>query len=181
MKRVFRILITALLVPAAFILQTTLCGAISLAGITPDLIMAVTVSLAILLGEAPAILTGFFMGLLCDIFSMELLGFYALCYSFAGFVCGRLGRNLFIDDLKFPAVLIMAADLFKSLYGYLFLFLLQNRIFTGTFLVRFAVPEAVYTMLISVPVYAFLAFLYRNVLKDKPETSKEEIRIAPLS
>ena len=180
MRRFIRILITVLLIPAAFIIQTTFCGAISMAGITPDLIMIVTISLAILLGEAPAIIAGFMMGLLCDIFSMDILGFYALCYSFAGFVCGRLGRNLFIDDLKFPAVLIMAADLFKSFYGYVFLFLLQNRIFTGTFLIRYAIPEAVYTMLIALPVYALLAFLYKTVLKDRQESAAEEIRIAPL-
>ena len=74
MMKAARIIAAILIVPAAYILQTTLFQAIRIGSIIPDVILVITVALALTKGEVYAILTGFFMGLLCDIFSMDLIG-----------------------------------------------------------------------------------------------------------
>lgn len=181
MMKALRVIAAILIVPAAYILQTTLFQAIRIGSIIPDVILIITVALALTKGEVYAILTGFFMGLLCDIFSMDLIGFYALFYSFAGFLCARLGRNLYIDDLKFPAAVVFFADLAKGIYGYVFLFLLQNHIFTGTFLLRYSIPEAVYTTLVSLILYPLIRLLFTEVLKDRSEPPKGDNSIASIS
>ena len=67
-------IVTAVLVFICFILQTSVFELIKLAGITPNILLILISSVAVMRGQKPGMIVGFFCGLLMDIFygSMDL-------------------------------------------------------------------------------------------------------------
>ena len=66
----------------AYLLQTTLFKAISIAGIVPNILIILTSAFGFMRGKNEGMLIGFISGLLVDIFFGSILGFYALVYMF---------------------------------------------------------------------------------------------------
>ena len=58
-----RILVTALLILVAFLIQNNVFAAIPLVDTTPNLLLLVTISLGLLHGQVSGLLVGFFAGL----------------------------------------------------------------------------------------------------------------------
>ena len=56
------------LIVICFVLQNTVFQALSLASVSPNLLLVVTASLGLMRGEKEGLLTGFFCGMLLDIF-----------------------------------------------------------------------------------------------------------------
>ena len=78
MRKFRALLIIALMIIVSFILQTSLFRFLNIGGISPNLMIIVTVSLSIVYGDKKGTVIGFICGLLCDIFFSDYLGFYAL-------------------------------------------------------------------------------------------------------
>ena len=75
-----RAVITGLLALLFFLLQSTLANYIEIAGISPNLLIILIVSVAFFSGKTAGMLTGFFCGLLVDLFFSDILGFYSMVY-----------------------------------------------------------------------------------------------------
>ena len=75
-----------LLIIIAYLLQTTLFKAISIAGIVPNILMIITSSFGLMRGKNEGMLVGFCAGLIADIFFMDILGFYALVFMTIGYL-----------------------------------------------------------------------------------------------
>ena len=73
-----RFLFSVLLIIGSFVLQTTLFQALSFGGIVPNLMIVLTASYGFMRGNKAGLLTGFFSGLLCDIFFGPVIGLNAL-------------------------------------------------------------------------------------------------------
>ena len=58
----------ALLIGVCFLLQSTVFQTLSLASISPNLLLIITASLGFLRGEKEGLFVGFFSGLLVDVF-----------------------------------------------------------------------------------------------------------------
>ena len=66
------------IITVCFLLQTTLFQTLSLASISPNLLIVVTSAFGFMRGRKEGMWTGFFCGLLLDIFFGSVIGFYAL-------------------------------------------------------------------------------------------------------
>ena len=73
-----RVIVTALLILIAFLIQNNIFAAIPLVNTTPNLLLLVTISLGLLHGQISGLLVGFFAGLMMDVFGGDILGQYAL-------------------------------------------------------------------------------------------------------
>ena len=73
---------------ACFLLQSTLIHTIAIGSITPNLLLILCVSMGLMRGRKSGMWTGFFCGVLTDLFFGSVLGFYAMVYMFAGFLSG---------------------------------------------------------------------------------------------
>ena len=82
-------------------------------------------------GRKSGLWTGFFSGLLVDLFYGSVFGFYALIYMYAGFFSGYAFRIYYDDDIKVPMALTAIMDLFYNLAVYGLQFFLRGRL--GTF------------------------------------------------
>ncbi len=103
------ILLWALLLITALVLQTTLLSPHQLHGVRPDLILLLAVFAGLYRGEIKGGLVGFLGGLLEDSFSGGLLGMGALSKTVAGTLAGLLGNKLYRESPLVQLTVALAA------------------------------------------------------------------------
>ena len=142
-----------------FLLQSTLLQKIAIGSITPNLLLILCVSMGLMRGRKSGLWTGFFSGLLVDLFYGSVFGFYALIYMYAGFFSGYAFRIYYDDDIKVPIMLTVIMDTFYNLAVYGLQFLLRGRLGLGTYFTRIIVPEVFYTVFLTVIVYRIFRYI----------------------
>ena len=163
--KVRSVILVFFVIIACFVTETTILPSIAILDIMPNLMIIVTASYGFMFGDRVGILIGCVSGLLCDIFFGPLIGFQAAVYALIGYLCGKFEKILYVEDLAFPLTLIAAADLFYGFLSYVFLFMMQNRLFFRRFFLQQVIPEMVYTLLSAVLLYPLLRLLYQRFLR----------------
>lgn len=160
-----------MLILAVFILQGTIFQTLSIASISPNLLLILTVSFGFMRGKQEGLFVGFFCGLLIDIFYgyENVVGFYALLYMYIGFFNGFLYKVFYDEDIKVPMLLVGVSDLAYGLVVYGIQFLLRGRLNVFVYLYRIIIPEMVYTVLITVIFYRILFWLNRKLTETEWE------------
>ena len=157
----------------SFLLQCTVMHVISIGSITPNLILILCVSMGLMRGRKSGMWTGFFCGLLEDIFFGRLLGMHALIYMYIGFLSGYAHRICYDDDLKVPVMLAGFGDLLYGLSVYALQFLLRGRLGLGTYLYRIILPEIFYTVILTLIVYRLFHYINYHFM-DNPSRKESE-------
>ncbi|MDY3249228.1 MAG: rod shape-determining protein MreD [Candidatus Choladocola sp.] len=152
-----------ILILVSIILQSTFCQMISIASIKPNLLIILTVSFGLMRGRKTGMLTGFFCGLLTDIFFESTLGFNALIYMWVGYFSGYFYRIFYDDDIKTPIFLISVSDLAYGIIQYGFMFLLRGRTQFFYYLGRVIFPEMIYTLIFTIICYRILYAVNRKL------------------
>lgn len=164
-------IVLAVMILSCFLLQCTVLHTISVGSITPNLILILCVSMGLLRGRKSGMWTGFFSGLLIDLFYGDVFGFYALIYMYVGFFSGYSYRIYYDDDVKVPMLLTAAGDFFCNLAVYGLQFLIRGRLGLGTYLYRIILPEMFYTVFLSFFVYRiFYYFNYHHMSIARKES-----------
>ncbi len=174
MKKLRTVLIVFAVIVACFVLQTAVLPAVTVQGITPNLMIALTASYGFMFGDRKGMCIGLFCGLLCDICFGPLIGFQAGIYAVIGFLSGKFQKILYVEDLIFPLSLIAVCDFAAGFAVYFFLFLMRNRLFFKIFFEKRMLPELVYTVLASVLLYPILRVLFNRFMKEKPQSALME-------
>ena len=127
--------------------------------------------------------TGFFCGLLLDIFGMNVLGFYALIYVYLGYLAGLCHSWYEPMDFRIPLAMIFTGDLSVLLLQFLLFFVLNRDFGFRYFLTGKALPELAATMIISVGVYPLLLWIEERFVNVDPaeKKKKEEWNVADLA
>lgn len=172
MTKVRTVILIFITILACFVIETTVLPSIAVQDIMPNLMIIVTASYGFMFGDRSGILVGFFCGFLCDLFFGPLIGIQAGVYALIGFLSGKFQKILYVEDLTFPLVLIAGCDLIYGLLMFVFLFLIQNRLFFREFFFTCIVPEIVYTVLAAVIVYPILRFLYNHFMRPRHQTGQ---------
>ena len=146
----------SIIVVVCFLLQSTLFKALSIASISPNLLVIVTSAFGFMRGKKEGLLVGFFSGLSIDLFSSGAVGLYALIYMYIGYVNGFFRKIFFPEDIKLPMILITASDFVCNLLVYFFQFLFRGKFAFPYYMVHIIVPELVYTILTTVFLYFIL-------------------------
>lgn len=162
-----KIAMTVLIVVCT-LLQCGLFRWIEIASVKPNLLLIITVSFGLMRGKKSGMITGLFSGLCCDLFSFDTLGFHALIYMWIGYLTGHFYRIFYDDDIKTPLLLVSAADLIYGVVCYISTFLLRGRIHFFFYLRRIIIPEALYTVILTILTYRLLYHLNQRLsLTDK--------------
>ena len=121
---------------------------ISLAGIKPSLALIVLVYLSVYRGSFPALLFGFFWGIISDSASPELLGWNALIYVMIGYAIGFTKTHFDLGNLFAQLLLIFTAVfIHNTLYFLFFNFSEAGRILY--IIGRFSLTSALYSTLLA--------------------------------
>ena len=77
-----------IIIAVCYLLQSTLFRTLSLASISPNLMIVVVSAFGFMRGKKEGMWIGFFTGLLLDVFIGSIIGFYALLYMYVGYLNG---------------------------------------------------------------------------------------------
>lgn len=170
MKRKITIIIIIIL---CFLLQSTLFKTLSIASISPNLLIIVTSSFGFMRGKKEGLFTGFLCGLFIDIYYGSAIGFYAAIYMYIGYFNGFFRKIFFPEDIKLPMILITASDFVCNLLVYLFQFLFRRKFAFPYYLTHIIIPELIYTILITVFLYFILLKINQKLeMSEKRSMSK---------
>lgn len=151
-----RKIVVSIIIAVCYLLQSTLFQSLAFASISPNLLIIVVSAFGFMRGKKEGMLIGFFCGLLLDIFGGRIVGMYALLYMYIGYLNGRFRKMFYPEDIKLPMLLIAGSDIACNLLIYFFLFLFRNRFDIRFYLLHIMVPELVYTMVITIFLYAVI-------------------------
>lgn len=158
-----RVIVDAVLIIACFVLQCTVFQALSLANVVPNLLIVLTSSYGFMRGKKAGLLTGFFCGILIDLFYGDMIGFYALIYMYIGYMNGFFHSIFYDVDVKLPMILITGSDLVYGLVIYFFLFLLRNRLDFPYYFLHVIMPEVIYTVVVTIVLYRLILNINRKL------------------
>ena len=164
MKRFF---IDLALILVFFVLQTTIFPMLKISSIIPNILIILVSCSGFMQGDREGMFVGFACGLLLDVCSFDIFGFYTILYMLIGFLNGLRHNFFYLKDFKLPAIMIVSSDLVCCFATYFFLFLLRSRFEFGFYFLNIILPEVVYTLLISVIIYPLLWVIEAYVFKKK--------------
>ena len=170
-----RKIVIALMIIVCFLLQSTLFQSLSLASISPNLLIILTSAYGFMKGKKEGMAVGFFCGLLEDIFFGRLLGMHALIYRYIGYANGYFNQIFYGEDIKLPIALISASELAYGLVTYLIMFLMRSRFDFFYYLKRIILPELLYTIIVTLFVYRIIYMIDQKL--EKKKDLKERIDI----
>lgn len=160
------------IVMLAFILQNTVFATFSLNGVKPNLLLIITVFFGYAASMNNGMLTGFFCGLLCDIFFNSFIGIYSFLFMLLGAFGGMMAKFFYQDDVIFPYLTIAITDGLFGFTYYIVMFLLRGRFSFADYLESIILPEILYTLILSL----FMLPLLRKCNKffEKLEIKEKE-------
>lgn len=91
-----------LLLVLAALMQVSIVERIDLAGASPDLVVLVVLSIALLRGSMAGAIAGFAGGILVEAAAGDQLGPHAIVLTVIGYACGRIGEQLVTDEHPVP-------------------------------------------------------------------------------
>jgi len=140
---------------------------LKISSIIPNILIILVSCSGFMQGDREGMFVGFACGLLLDVCSFDIFGFYTILYMLIGYLNGLLHNFFYLKDLKIPAIMIISSDLVCCLFTYFFLFLLRSRFDFGFYFVNIILPEMVYTLLVAVIIYPLLWIIEAYVFKKK--------------
>ena len=161
--RLRNILIAAVLILAAFLLQDTVISRVPVLGCSPNILLIITFVYGYCEGKIPGMITGLFGGLLIDIFFSEYIGFNALILMIAGYVSGIWKTYFYSDDFYIPMVALICDNILYFLAYMVFGFILQGHFEVGYFLLHMVLPEFLMTFIAGVILYKPLSALVERL------------------
>ena len=167
--RIRNIIIAAVMLIAAFVIQNTIFSRIPLIGCAPDIILILTFIFGYSKGKIFGMLMGFFGGLLIDIFFCDVIGYHAIVLLFIGFLSGIWNSFLYSDDLYVPLVLMTLSELLYCLIYFFFWYILQARFDFGYYILHIMLPEFLLTFIMEVILYKPVTLLIDklSIVPDK--------------
>ena len=114
----------AILILILYGLQTSLLPFISYNGVSPNLMLLLTVSVAFLLGHRYGVFVGFAVGLLQDLTSGSYFGCVTFSYMLIGLLCGKFSDQIFKDQFLLPVLSSFFTSTIHYFIMVMFIFLL---------------------------------------------------------
>ena len=142
--------------------QASLFSRLSLAGIRPDLALAVIYIIGLLTGPGEAALAGIGIGLVQDIGSASFIGLNGFTLGLVGLFAGIFGRRVL--DISSPSnfILLAAFSLAEGLFIALFMQVIYGSVPIFSLFFTSMLPQALYTGVLGILLLRFIGS--RNVL-----------------
>ncbi|MDB5033054.1 MAG: hypothetical protein JWQ98_295 [Chlorobi bacterium] len=127
-------------------------GYIAVENITPDLLVILTVFIAIREGQFTGLVAGFLIGLSFDLISSDIVGTNALSKMLAGFIAGYFfdeKRNIqdSVGNFRFLGIVVISALVHNIIYY--FFYVQPTDLSFARFFLRSGIAAALYTAVIA--------------------------------
>jgi rod shape-determining protein MreD len=168
-KMVARIALIGLL---GVLLQLSFFSQVELFHVSPDILPALVVCLALLGGSLTGAVAGFWIGFFLDCLLVEALGVSSLVLLSVGYLAGLFRERFEIHNSLLPALLCMAFTLGAELgYGVIAL-LLGIDAPVSLMIVRDLLLKSVYAFFLGWPLYLLVRRALRPALVEEPKVQR---------
>ncbi len=164
-----RFLIVTLEIIILYLLQTTVFQWFLLAGVTPNLLLILTVSIGFMRGRKEGLIVGFICGLLIDLTYGDVVGVCALIYLLIGYLNGYANKIFVKDDFTIPFILIGLSEFMYFFLYYTLEFLLRGKLNIIYYFIHIGLPKMVYTVVVALLLYRLLNMINIELLSKKDE------------
>jgi len=148
-----RLIFYLLFLVLVLLIQTALPPSLPIIGPRPDLLLITILVTGLLKGTKCGVGTGFWAGLLQDLFLGGMFGIYTIVKSVTGGLAGLLEGKIYKENFILPPVIIFIATLIHEV---LVILLSEELLFKIDFIYffrRVILPEAVVNGLLGVVIY----------------------------
>ena len=168
MYKIARVQIYLILVIALF-LQGGFVNYIAVSGAKPDLLAMCVIFFGLFLGPAAGLESGFAAGLLKDVFALDFLWINAVSLGATGFIAGAINTQLFKESKRADFIFVFLFTVFSMSIHYVIVAVISNSLAFdfAEFFMNSVIPAALYTALLSIPIYVRLQSVYN--LKEAEE------------
>jgi len=151
-----RVILIAAIVITAVLLQSTVFAQLRLLGVRPELLMLVTIVLALLEGPAEGAVVGFVCGLAQDMFLNQPKGITALTLTLLGYGVGMAQQYITSPSPLVPTVVVAIATALGMAFYEVVSFLLGTFDQPASHGVRVALLTALYNAILTPILYPLL-------------------------
>ncbi|MCQ2609695.1 MAG: rod shape-determining protein MreD, partial [Lachnospiraceae bacterium] len=148
-----------------FIIQTSVFPLLSIFSSSPNLLLIITFSYALLYGEIAGLITGIFCGLLYHMYLDGTFGIYIFIYSMLGCLNGQLFKSYVTDTISTPIILCIVNTFIYNIYIFFTHFLVRGRIDFFNYLYNIILPNILFTLLFTIILYRFFYYLREKMAK----------------
>lgn len=152
-------------VAGLYVLQSSILPLLAYHGISPNLLLLMTVSFAFLHGPRYGVLMGFIAGLLQDLATGTFFGVDVFSYMSAGFICGKFSDQVFKEQLFLPLLASMVATVAHYFLLVAFLLLLGYRFNIVGHMYETLLPMVCYQFLLAYPVHKVTCWADKQIRK----------------
>ena len=142
-----RLIVTFLELIFCFLLQTSLFPFFRISGVVPNCLLILVITVSYTKGQIPAMITGFFAGMLLDLCFSQTVGFCAVLYMIVAFLAGYAHKIYYKRDYFVPGILMFAGEFLYSFLYYILFFLLRGRLELHTYFIYTILPFTTTTLL----------------------------------
>jgi rod shape-determining protein MreD len=168
-KIVVRIALIGLL---GVLLQLSFFSQVELFHVSPDILPALVVCLALLGGSLTGAVAGFSIGFFVDCLLVEALGVSSLVLLGVGYVAGLYRERFEIHDSLMPALLCMGLTLAAELGFGAIQLLLGIDAPVSLLIVRDMLLKSVYAFFLGWPIYLLVRRALRPALVEEPKVQR---------
>jgi rod shape-determining protein MreD len=143
----------------AVLVQVSILGGYSPLGGSPDVLLVVLLSIALLRGSVFGAIAGFGAGFLIDVANLSTLGFTSLLLTIAGFWIGRYGETTAHDRFHAPYLSVLVVTALYAFSALALRFVLGEGV-PAHHVVTALPPEVLWNLLLTWPVYALVRRLF---------------------
>ncbi len=162
----------ALVIVIAVVLQVAFFSKLTILGTSPNVLPVVAVCLGVLGGAVVGAVCGFAMGLLLDSALLSTLGVSSLVLLTAGYLAGRYRESFDIANPAVPLVLAGSLTALAAVGFALFQLMLGVDAPVSLMVMREFFLQALYGVLLMLPVYPLLRRVLRVALVEEPPRGK---------
>jgi rod shape-determining protein MreD len=161
------------LVFAAALLQAVIVSSLVLEGGSPDLLLLVVVSFALLRGSIPGAVAGFAGGLLVDLLALDTLGVTSLVLTLAGFWAGRYAETTARGRRLPPVLAAVVLTVLAGVFGFVLHYMLGNAVDARQALLVALPPAVLANLVLALPVHA----LVRRAVRERELAGAAEVEV----
>ena len=161
MHKIGRLQIYLILALALFI-HLMLLDHIKILGIKPDIMIIPVIFFGLFLGGGKGLESGIAAGILKDLFALDFFGINSCVLGITGFLAGALGTKFSSQSKNTQILLVIFLTAFSMALHYVLVSTFSKWINLGfgEYFMSSVVPASIYTTLLSIPIFSWLANRY---------------------
>ncbi|MGN0505537.1 MAG: rod shape-determining protein MreD [Lachnospiraceae bacterium] len=148
-----RILVCLVQLLFCFLLQSSIFSFLRISGVVPNCMLILVIAVAYTRGQNSSIVTGFFAGLLTDLWFSDMVGLCSILYMVIGFLAGYSNKIYDKRDYITPLLMVTVGEFVYSFLYFVLCFLLRGKLDIGNYMIYTILPRIMYTLLAAIALY----------------------------